>query len=94
MSGTIAKDIIHALHTRIRITWETAFDLSGHNIDEYVQEMTQRHSAWDVISGQGGKPMTILSDAASSLESAGTTPYGDRQKILGFLLDVVSIDDI
>lgn len=94
LSETVAKQLSHDLHARIRTAWETAFDLSGDHIDEYFQEMAQRHAAWNAISCQGGESMMILSDAASLLEEAGAISYGDRQNMLGFLLDAVPIDGI
>jgi len=90
----IASHVLDGIYQSVREAWETKY---GWHLDEespFFRVMTQQHAKWEKIIQQGGEPITVLSEAVSSLELKGTIGSEDRQKLLALFLDLVPIEEV
>lgn len=88
------KEIWELVQTQVKQRWESRFGFVHVPIEQFFSEMGPKFSTWDSIAEQGGEPIAILTEAAADMESEGTIPRGEEQKLLVVLLDLVPIDEI
>ena len=88
------KEIWKLVLEHVRHRWESRFGFAHRPIDQWFSDGNTKYSTWDSIAEQGGEPIAILTEAASTMESEGTIPRGEEQKLLVLLLDLVPIDEI
>jgi hypothetical protein len=90
----IGTEIWEHVQAQVRERWESRFGFVHRPIEQFFSDMETKHRAWDDIAEQGGQPIAILTQVASTLESEGTIPPGEEHKLLVLLLDLVPMEEI
>jgi len=87
-------EIWEHVQTQVRERWESRFGFVHQPIEQFFSDIETKRRAWDYIADQGGQPIAILTQVASTLESEGTIPPGEEHKLLILLLDLVPMEEI
>ena len=88
------KTIGQCLTEHIQLHWESKFGLESFSFEGFLGEMSTRHAAWDELTRKGGKPFTVLSQAAKDLEKQDLVSRDNQQCLAILFLDFVPIDEI
>ncbi len=88
------KEIWKQVENKVRSRWESRFGFVHRPIETFFSELETKGQDWNDIAEQGGEPIAILTETASVMESEGTIPRGEEQKLLVVLLDLVPIEEI
>jgi hypothetical protein len=90
----IGTEIWEHVQIQIRERWENRFGFVHRPIEPFFSAIETKYRVWDHIANQGGEPIAILTQVASTLESEGIIPPGEEHKLLVLLLDVVPMEEI
>jgi hypothetical protein len=80
--------VFGALLHRLMQGWTEELALPDDRRSDFEADLRDRHACYADVVANGGVQVTVLSEAASLIESDGTVPESQHQQLMGLLIDM------